>query len=516
MEYNGSKDFLRCERRGEIYAECSADYSLPDYNGDVRRILFTNAKAHPSGSFENGDSVDFSGIVAYDIVYADSENKINSVSFSSDYDFTARCNADGFVSAHADISVADFSLRLLGPRKISARATVVADVTLVNEETVAPTGDIFCAESSAEVDTDTLQVYYSKRADEIEREYAEELCRLDGAVLAEVNVVYTDAECIFDSATSDGQGINLKGALRICALLQTDDGAMRLEEKTVRVDEQIPYDGELSGLKILPIVSVGSVRHNVNADENGCSVVVNVILRLCAECVGNKTLEIVTDAYSRDADVENTYGEFRFSELSFVATERDDIAGSIERGELEIDGLREVVVLRAEPVIDDCRFADGGVSITGAVNFYGVALGCDPNDVTSYYPFKKSVNFVKNVNINCQNSEKSASKIKAKCYDLSAVVDENQVTLSAKADFEICVMRDGTADILSSSEVVEGSEQSDSGTKIIVYYPERGERLFDIAKRFHTTVEKISADNQTAVRAISDGDFATPARLLIY
>ena len=90
MEYKGSKDFLRCERRGEIYTDTSADHSLPDYNGDVRRILYTNAQVHPSGSFENGDSVDFSGIVVYDIVYADSENRINTASFSSDYDFSPR------------------------------------------------------------------------------------------------------------------------------------------------------------------------------------------------------------------------------------------------------------------------------------------------------------------------------------------------------------------------------------------------------------------------------------------
>ena len=516
MEYKGSKDFLRCERRGEIYADSSADYSLPDYNGDVRRILFTNAEVHPSGSFENGDSVDFSGIVAYDIIYADSENKINSASFSSDYDFTVKCNADGFISANADLSVADFSLRLLGPRKISVRATVVADVTLVNEETTAPIGEIFCAESRAEVDNTALQMYYSRRSEEIEREYAEELCRLDGATLDEVNVVYTDAECIFDNATADGQSINVKGNLRVCCLVQTDEGAMRLEEKTIRVDEQIPYEGELSGLKILPSAAVGSVRHNVNADENGCSVVANVILRLSAECVGNQAVEIVSDAYSKDADVENTYDDFRFSELSAVVVEREEFAWSVERDTLEIDGIRDIIILRADPMIEDCRLEDGAVSTVGEIRFYGIASGVDSDGEITYYPFKTSTNFGKNVNVSCQNATKATPKIKIKCHDMSAIFDEKQISLSVKCELEICVVRDDVTKILASSAVIEDSEIGDAGTKITVYYPERGERLFDIAKKFHTTVEKISADNQTAVRAISDGDYATTARLLIY
>jgi hypothetical protein len=107
-------------------------------------------------------------------------------------------------------------------------------------------------------------------------------------------------------------------------------------------------------------------------------------------------------------------------------------------------------------------------------------------------------------------------KIKIECRDLSASIDENKIELSAKAELEICTMLACSAKILTSSNIVEGTEESDIKTKITVYYPERGERLFDIAKKFRTTVEKISADNQTAVRAISDGDYAAPARLLIY
>lgn len=516
MEYKGSKDFLRCERRGEIYTDTSADYSLPDYNGDVRRILYTNAQVHPSGSFENGDSVDFSGIVAYDIVYVDSENKINTASLSSDYDFTVKCNADGFSHAHADITVADYSLRLLGPRKISARATVVADVTVTNEESISPVGEIFCGEVSAEVDTERILAYYSKRSGEIEREYAEELCRLDGAVLDEVEVIYTNAEYSSDGISPDGEGVNIKGNLRVFALVKADGGAIRLEENNIRVDERLPFEGDMSGLKLLPVVTVGSVRHNVNADENGCSVVANVILRLCAECIGNQSVEIVTDAYSRSAEVENEYGEFRFCELSSLVSEKQEIAGVLSRDALEIENVREITLLRADASVEDCKVADGVASISGEVLFCGVVSGSDAEGMISYYPFKNPVEFAINVNINCQNAANLMHKIKIECRDLSASIDENKIELSAKAELEICTMLACSAKILTSSNIVEGTEESDVKTKITVYYPERGERLFDIAKKFRTTVEKISADNQTAVRAMSDGDYAAPARLLIY
>jgi hypothetical protein len=40
---------------------------------------------------------------------------------------------------------------------------------------------------------------------------------------------------------------------------------------------------------------------------------------------------------------------------------------------------------------------------------------------------------------------------------------------------------------------------------VIVYYPDSGETLFDIARRFHTTPDRIARDNDLAVNT-SAGD----------
>ena len=70
MEYKNNGDFRVCQWRTDIYTETGADYSLPDYNGDVRKILFTEASVRPSGSFENGDNIGFSGIIVYNLIYS--------------------------------------------------------------------------------------------------------------------------------------------------------------------------------------------------------------------------------------------------------------------------------------------------------------------------------------------------------------------------------------------------------------------------------------------------------------
>ena len=54
------------KRRG-IATECvqsTGEYVLPDYQGDVKRVLYSRARAVSSGKYQNGDSVESAGVVA--------------------------------------------------------------------------------------------------------------------------------------------------------------------------------------------------------------------------------------------------------------------------------------------------------------------------------------------------------------------------------------------------------------------------------------------------------------------
>ena len=63
MEIKTSVSYLKNQKCADVYTESQTDYVLPDYLGDVRKILFTEAVLRPSGRFAGGDEVEFSGIV---------------------------------------------------------------------------------------------------------------------------------------------------------------------------------------------------------------------------------------------------------------------------------------------------------------------------------------------------------------------------------------------------------------------------------------------------------------------
>ncbi len=516
MKYKETKEFKKCNRVGEIYSECSSDYSLPDYNGDIRKILFTDAAVHPSGSFEDGDSVDFSGIVSYTMVYSDSENRINSVSFSSDYDFSVKCDGEKREAAFADISVASYAMRLLGPRKISAKATLSAAVTTAERVNMAPEGTAFSTGDAPEVKCESLDILSSGRCESHEREYADELVRLDGAIADEVNVIYSDAECYIESASAEGDGISLRGNIRAFAIVQNGDEPICLYERNIRIDESVPFEGLNQDMRIIPYASPSSVRCAVNADENGCSVVINVIVGLHAENIGNERTEVITDAYRCDMDTRCSFEEFRYSELVTNISERDEFSSSIDRAELELENIREIMCLSATPKIENLNFDGEVCTLSGEIKYSGIISTADEDGRNSYHPFKTTVDFEKNVNLSCKNDSSIKILPLVSCHSSCATVDENRVYLSAKAEIKLNVSEAKCVKILVHADVVEEKTFENADSKIVVYYPESEEGLFDIAKRFHTTVEKIMDNNTNAVRAMSgEGTAKTGTQKLI-
>ena len=80
---------LRKNTRGaEVYSDTHTEYILPDYLGEIKKILTSSAEIRPAAKYSSDDGTESSGIVVYDVLYTDSEGKLSSASFTSDYDLT--------------------------------------------------------------------------------------------------------------------------------------------------------------------------------------------------------------------------------------------------------------------------------------------------------------------------------------------------------------------------------------------------------------------------------------------
>lgn len=110
-----------------LYAESGCEYILPDYMGEIKKLLLFTASAIPAGKYESERGGSYSGVVEYRVLYYDAEGRLNCADFTSDYDFEAKSPlpvADSYVRT----SVASVGVRLLGPRKLSVKCALSSEV----------------------------------------------------------------------------------------------------------------------------------------------------------------------------------------------------------------------------------------------------------------------------------------------------------------------------------------------------------------------------------------------------
>lgn len=519
MEIKSDVSFLRNIKCSDVSAESQVDYTLPDYLGDVRGILFSEATLRPSGRFAGGDEVEFSGIVVYNVVYIDSNGEICSTEFTSDYDYAIKCSGESYNDSISDIRVANYSVRVTSPRRISAKASLVASVRISESDSVSVVGNALDGDEAPELCKSSKKIRVSRPSATVEREFAESVSRLDGAIADEVRVIYTGSEIQVDSCDRNDNGVRLVGNLKMYAILKNGESAVYRAEKSVSFDENVPVDFDADDTVVLPQCSVTSLRADVNADDAGCEVVVSAVIEFSVIGEENQSVEITTDGFFTNFSTENSYRNFDYSSLSEVKNEKRTHSGEFVREENDLTDIREILFLTATPRIEESILEDGSVKLRGEVKYSGVATKQIEDKIT-YTGIKFSAPFEENVNINCQNDAKISFETEIHAANASAVLDANKMYASCIMDIRVVACEERSESILESMTRVDREEYTSDVAKITVYYPESGESLFSVAKRFRVSPTKIAKDNSLSESVFSSdssfGSLGEVKRLIIY
>ena len=492
---NTKKEFNKIISHKDVYTDSSAEYILPDYNGDVRKILLTKAEVHPSGKFAEGDEMEFSGIVVYNVVYTDSENKISSVNFTSDYEYAVKCSHEKLKDAYSDTRVANYQIRLIGPRKISAKATLSSSVSVVESEEILVVGSAFEKNSLPEMATAVVKCRNLLSSASVEREYAESVEHLDGAIADEVRIVYCSADVSVDNIEVGNDHLTLFGKLKMMAIISNAEAPAYPVEKTVPIEAEIPFEGISNDMRFIPEITVTSVKGTVNADDTGSDIVMSVIVEFSALAERNDTMELISDAYNTTCVTENTYTDFDYEELCDVVLIRDNFSAEIARDGIDAENIREIVLSDVTAKIESSEIGDEGVLINGEFRFCAITSDINDDGSVLYSSLKISAPYSKNVKINLQNAGNLRANTKVLPKNVSVTLDANNLYVSASVDVFVEVISGKIRRVLSSCDEREELPFEKRGPRVTVYYPSSNETLFSVAKKFHVTSMKLAEDN---------------------
>lgn len=487
-------------------SESYCEYTLPDYMGDVKKILSVNATAIPSGKFVGDGEVEYSGIVSYDLLYSDSEGKLTRLTTSSDYDFLIPVDTDTYIDSVCIPKVANLSTRLTGPRKLIAKAVVTGSVTASFNDAVETVGTAFEGENAPEVAKKTLMLEKLSFLSSPEREYAEEAERMVATSPDDIEIIATSGAVRVYESTPVENGINVKGEIIITAIIRTVEQPPFAIKKTIPFDETVTFEEVSEDMKTVFDGYLTSVTAGLAEDGDDTVITVNAIAEFFGIAGKNCECEVITDAYLLDSETEPSYEEYSYSELLAMSQTEETVTASVRRSEVGCENARNIFSLSCDVRSLEKCVAPGGIELSGELAVCGVACEINEDNSEGYVPIKFTSPF--NLALKMRADIPKDADIELSVYPVEAesTLDAESLNLKCILKIGYRVTKNGKVHRMTRCNDLGRTDEFTKPCAITVYYPDENESLFEIAKKFHTTGAKIASDNKLTEQVLNSVD----------
>ena len=472
--------------------EVTGDFTLPDYLPDVRRILRVSAEARVTSRSMTGERLTVTGDAALTLLYCSEENTVRAFQVSIPFSHSisvAGLDESAFITAK--LTAENTSCRLIGPRRCTLRTTPSINVRALAARKTAPdTNALSDAIKEGALYTHTTPVPASclTYAARDGLRYAEDI-PLKNARAASVLRCSCEV-CVSECRTAEGS-VTLKGTLEVCVLCAVmEDGAIRNKALTCSIPfAETLEDGCIrEGDTCEPDITVTAVTPSIVGD--GSSIGVDCTVDISCICAQNVTLDIVCDAYLSDRDVaisleEQTVIRPHKTIIGTIPLTHTVKTDSQARAKALIDASARITQER-------CEIAGGKIKYQGTAELSMIFENEDGE-------------FVPELSSTPIQFEADAPPVDP--AHLYTEADCRPSRLSFRFDESGTAAFDGECSILLT--VMEKSKihlprcltTTDEPTfeapkyPLILCYPQSGESLWDIAKRYHVSTEVLCRAN---------------------
>lgn len=243
-------------------------------------------------------------------------------------------------------------------------------------------------------------------------------------------------------------------------------------------------------------------------DAEGENRIINISadVAICGKGYENITLEAVVDAYGKDCDIDIEESDYEFDEIINCCENRSMIKETVDFG--KIDEINKVINIIGEEYIKTVTVNKNSVTVEGGINIDLLYNSLESDLPVSYVT--KEIPF--SVTIDCAGAEeKAVCEVKTDIISLAYnIINAGQLELRITMDLKVRLRRKLNDRILNNITVT--GERTDKGRDgIVIYFCDSNERIWDIAKKYRTTVNEIMDANELS----SEEDVKKGTKLLI-
>lgn len=474
------------------------DIIVPENDPDILTILAVNPRGYIEEVFVTSGKVQFEGKLNLELIYiSEKDGEIETIEKEVDYSHSIEDEAiDKRSRCLARVSVENIDYRLVNSRKVNVKAVVriqsrllVSDkreVVIGGEEALALQTLKKRAKLVHTVGQNTGEVFVKEKV-----KVGDEDRPIKKVIKKEVKVVPEEVKL------SENKVI-VQGKVQCRILYVSEENEVKSLDATLNYANFIDVLGTLSYMKANTYEDVINVDVTVTQDEKGENrlVDVEVTLKVRVEVLEEEEREIPVDAYGIEKYVEplkeniKVLGDIKsFSSQFMVKTEVE--LPSVVRKVLEIFAL---------PIVSDYALDGDKLILEGILN-YTLLYVSEDGGIKGYrdeYPFRTFVEIegeVGEVLTEVSTAYVSYEINSLKELEFKFAIDSCVEVLTEK---EMTLIYD-----LKEIEMPRGEEVPHS---IIIYMVQKGESLWDIAKRYRVNVEDLITANDLKEDKVFEGE----------
>ncbi|MCG8502078.1 MAG: DUF3794 domain-containing protein [Firmicutes bacterium] len=495
-----SKELIKInELVGEDFSQTlvEGDIIVPDVKPDIARILQVDGIATITDKQVQQDRVVVNGVVNFKILYVpdDASETIKSICTNSNFSNTIEINStDSNMQAQVDSDVEHIEFDMINSRKLNIKAVVGMNCKVINTPSMDFVTDI--AGEEVQVLKKTIKAYNIVARNESEFIIKEELEIPTGKpsvkdlLKVDVKITDKDVKVIHNK-------IIVKGELNVCSLYvgETEENAIQFMEHEVLFTEILDLDGVTESMHCEVDYNLQDVYFQLKEDSDGDVRILNIenTLSVSASASEKVSVDVVVDTYSPESFVKVEKNTYNIDEIVADNKTQTTIKEVLSMP-ADIPEIVQVYNVITKPYITETKVEVDRIIVEGMIDTYILYLS--ESEESPVYSYKQEVPFVHNIDVKGAVPEMAC--------DVKVEVDHANYSLNAASEVEIRYIIGVLSRVIKTTQVelvtkadVEAADIANvrSVPSIVMYFVQKGDTLWEIAKKYYTTVQEIANTN---------------------
>ena len=465
------------------------DVTLPDYCPDIMRIIKCTVSTSITGSKLIGDRATADGNAKIRIIYTDEKNKV--FCYDQDYPFSkyAELNSaldDAFLSCSTKTEYVN--CRAVSKRRIDVHGAFSIRFRVMGSKSKTLISDavgegIQLKRKALDIDdviAVTTQVFEIPQVENVGD---------NNAGIGKILDVFA-SPILHESKIIKGK-ILVKGELAVRVLYCSDIG----NNETCTLSANIPFNEIVEAAAVTDECKVDIKMHvsritaEPKTDNDGEYRYMNINAEVTAQVTAymKQSIKIITDAYSTEQEVNTTYTPMDFQCLKSTINESIVCKQNLDVSSMKPQKLYAFSVSAPE---SRSRAEDDRIIISGKVpvnliviDSEGIPVLCERE---AEFEFSKAVDDAGSA---CCVPHVSLGG----CF--ANLTSDGKVDFKAELFLNTTVTKNIREKALTSLDIEEGKNKKEKKPSVVIYFCSGGESVWDIARRYNTTVEEIMQEN---------------------